>query len=109
MSANFKVETVTPGDGKTFPTLGGSVTVHYTGRLTNGNVFDSSVTRGEPFVFNIGRGQVIRGWDEGVAKMSVGEKAMITCPPSYAYGARGFPPVIPANSTLVFEVELLAC
>lgn len=79
----------------------------YVGTLTNGNKFDSSRDRGRPFQFKLGQGQVIRGWDEGVAQMSIGEKATLTCSPDYAYGARGFPPVIPPNSTLVFEVELL--
>ena len=100
-------ETIKAGNGNC-PTPGSTVTVHYTGRLTNGNKFDSSVDRGQPFQFNIGKGQVIRGWDEGVATMSIGEKANLTCTPDYAYGARGFPPVIPPNSTLVFEVELLS-
>merc|ERR1712227_653022 len=70
--------------------------------------FDSSRDRGKPFEFQIGRGQVIRGWDEGVAKMSVGEKAILTCSPEYAYGEKGYPGVIPENATLKFEVELLA-
>uniref|UniRef100_A0A3Q3KYA0 peptidylprolyl isomerase n=1 Tax=Mastacembelus armatus TaxID=205130 RepID=A0A3Q3KYA0_9TELE len=77
--------------------------------LTNGQKFDSSRDRGEPFKFKLGVGEVIRGWDEGVAQMSCGEVAMLTCSPDYAYGARGHPPVIPANSTLIFEVELLEC
>ncbi len=103
----FSVETVQKGDGVTFPKAGDKVVVHYTGTLLNKKVFDSSRTRGSPFSFTIGVGQVIRGWDEGVMKMSVGERANITCAPSYAYGAKGFPPVIPANSHLVFDVELL--
>lgn len=105
---SFEVRTVQPGTGEK-PTKGSSVTVHYTGKLTTGKVFDSSVSRGKPFVFNLGKGEVIKGWDEGVAKMRVGEKAIITCPPDYAYGNQ---PVggglIPANSTLLFEVELLS-
>jgi FKBP-type peptidyl-prolyl cis-trans isomerase len=84
------------------------VTVHYTGKLTNGKVFDSSVDRKKPFVFTIGKGQVIRGWDEGVAKMKVGEKAIITCPPDYAYGKQGAGGAVPPNATLIFEVELLS-
>jgi FK506-binding protein 1 len=82
--------------------------VHYTGTLTNGNKFDSSRDRGSPFVFTIGVGQVIKAWDEGVATMSVGERANLTASPDYAYGARGFPPVIPPNSTLIFDVELIS-
>ncbi|XP_071348992.1 peptidyl-prolyl cis-trans isomerase Fkbp12-like isoform X1 [Trachinotus anak] len=79
------------------------------GTLTNGKKFDSSRDRGEAFKFNIGKGEVIRGWDEGVLQMSLGQVAKLTCSPDYAYGARGYPPVIPANSTLIFEVELLNC
>uniref|UniRef100_A0A7S3D4X2 peptidylprolyl isomerase n=1 Tax=Palpitomonas bilix TaxID=652834 RepID=A0A7S3D4X2_9EUKA len=100
------VETITAGEGDT-PRNGQTVTVHYVGTLTNGNKFDSSRDRGQPFQFVIGMGQVIKGWDEGVAKMRVGETAKLTCTPDYAYGPRGFPPVIPPNSTLIFEVELL--
>ncbi|CAD8152823.1 unnamed protein product [Paramecium octaurelia] len=103
----FKVETITPGDGKSFPQKGQKVHVHYVGTLLDGSVFDSSRNRGKPFVFTLGAGQVIKGWDEGVAKLSKGEKAIITCPPNYAYGAQGYPPVIPQNATLKFEVELL--
>ncbi|XP_040000323.1 FK506-binding protein 1-like [Xiphias gladius] len=104
-----EVETLKPGDGKTFPQKGHDVTVHYVGTLTNGKKFDSSRDRGDPFKFRLGEGQVIRGWDEGVAQMSLGQVAKLTCSPDYAYGSRGYPPIIPANSTLVFEVELLKC
>lgn len=83
------------------------MTIHYTGTLANGQKFDSSRDRGMPFQTVIGKGHVIKGWDEGVPKLSVGEKALLTITPDYGYGARGFPPVIPANSTLLFEVELL--
>ncbi|CAJ1072729.1 peptidyl-prolyl cis-trans isomerase FKBP1A-like [Xyrichtys novacula] len=103
-----EVETLVPGDGRTFPQRGQTVTVHYVGTLTNGKKFDSSRDRTEPFQFKIGCGEVIKGWDEGVARMSVGEKARLTCSPDYAYGSRGFPPIIPGNSTLIFEVELLS-
>ncbi|KAM4557188.1 peptidyl-prolyl cis-trans isomerase FKBP1A-like [Fundulus diaphanus] len=104
-----EVETIRPGDGKTFPLRGKTVSVHYVGTLTNGKKFDSSRDRGEPFMFKLGAGEVIRGWDEGVAQMSLGQLAKLTCSPDYAYGSKGYPPIIPANSTLVFEVELLKC
>src|SRR4029453_2687135 len=78
---------------------GKKVSVHYTGTLTNGSKFDSSLDRGKPFDFQLGAGQVIRGWDQGVAGMRVGGKPRLTIPPELAYGARGFPPVIPPNST----------
>jgi FK506-binding protein 1 len=102
-----RVETITPGDGSTFPKTGQTVSVHYTGTLENGQKFDSSRDRGRPFKFRIGRGEVIRGWDEGVAQMSVGQRARLICSPDYAYGERGHPGAIPPNATLIFDVELL--
>lgn len=94
------------GDGAE-ATAGKRVSVHYTGTLTNGKKFDSSLDRGQPFEFRLGAGEVIRGWDEGVSGMRIGGKRKLTIPPEMGYGPRGFPPVIPANATLVFEVELL--
>lgn len=86
---------------------GKRVSVHYTGTLTDGSKFDSSLDRGKPFEFQLGGGQVIQGWDQGVQGMKVGGKRRLTIPPEMGYGARGFPPVIPANATLVFDIELL--
>ncbi len=86
---------------------GQHVSVHYTGWLTDGTKFDSSVDRGTPFQFPLGAGRVIRGWDEGVQGMRVGGKRKLTIPPEMGYGARGAGAVIPPNATLVFEVELL--
>jgi FKBP-type peptidyl-prolyl cis-trans isomerase len=86
---------------------GQTVTVHYTGWLADGTKFDSSVDRGQPFSFSLGAGQVIPGWDEGVAGMKVGGTRRLMIPPDLAYGAQGRPPVIPANAELTFDVELL--
>jgi len=85
-----------------------TVSVHYTGWLANGSKFDSSLDRGELFVFNLGIGQVIRGWDEGVEGMRVGGKRQLVIPPSLGYGASGAGTSIPPNATLIFEIELLA-
>ncbi|MGB3365219.1 MAG: FKBP-type peptidyl-prolyl cis-trans isomerase [Thermodesulfobacteriota bacterium] len=89
------------------PTKGQKVKVHYTGKLEDGTVFDSSVKRGVPIEFTLGVGQVIKGWDEGIADMKVGEKRQLIIPPDLGYGPNGYPPVIPANSTLIFDTELV--
>jgi len=89
------------------PKAGRTVVVHYTGWLTNGKKFDSSVDRNTPFKFVLGRGEVIKGWDEGVSTMKVGGERKLTIPPELAYGAKGFPGAIPPNSTLIFNVRLL--
>jgi peptidylprolyl isomerase len=97
-------EVVGTGDS---PKPGQMVTVHYTGTLENGTKFDSSLDRGQPIVFPIGTGRVIKGWDEGLMTMKVGGKRRLIIPPQLGYGASGRPPVIPPNAILIFEVELL--
>ncbi len=104
--SGLKYEDLTEGDGAE-AAAGQRVVVHYTGWLTDGQKFDSSRDRNEPFDFALGKGQVIRGWDEGVAGMKVGGSRKLTIPPHLGYGARGAGGVIPPNATLVFEVELL--
>lgn len=100
--SNLVIEEIVIGDGDEAQ-AGRVVSVHYTGWLTDGVKFDSSVDRNEPFDFPLGRGYVIRGWDEGVAGMKVGGKRKLTIPPEMGYGARGAGGVIPPNATLVFE------
>jgi FKBP-type peptidyl-prolyl cis-trans isomerase FkpA len=103
----MKVEILQQGQGSQAE-AGHNVSVHYTGWLTDGTKFDSSLDRGRPFEFPLGGGRVIKGWDEGVAGMRIGEKRRLTIPSHMGYGARGAGAVIPPNATLVFEVELLA-
>lgn len=104
-ASGLRYEDVAVGDGPS-PQQGQRVTVHYTGYFTDGRKFDSSLDRGQPFTFVLGVGQVIRGWDEGVATMKVGGKRLLYIPSNLAYGARGQGP-IPPNTDLIFEVELL--
>jgi FKBP-type peptidyl-prolyl cis-trans isomerase FkpA len=106
-TTDLRIERLTQGNGP-LPQPGQTVTVHYTGCFTDGRKFDSSVDRNDPFSFVLGRGEVIAGWDLGVAQMNVGDKARLTIPPNLAYGPAGYPGAIPPHATLVFEVELLA-
>ena len=101
------IEELSVGEGAE-AVVGKKVSVHYTGWLTDGTKFDSSLDRNDPFDFALGRGQVIRGWDEGVAGMKVGGQRTLIIPSELGYGARGAGGVIPANATLKFDVELLA-
>jgi FKBP-type peptidyl-prolyl cis-trans isomerase FkpA len=107
MANPLKIEKLTNGNGAAAK-KGQTVSVHYTGWLTTGEKFDSSVDRNEPFEFVLGEGQVIAGWDQGVATMRVGDKVKLTIPSDLAYGDHGYPGAIPPKATLIFDVELLA-
>ncbi|KAG5505016.1 hypothetical protein JKF63_04463 [Porcisia hertigi] len=101
------MDKIIEGDGKTIPHTGSVVTLHYIGYLEDGSRFDSTLERNVPFVFRVGCGEVIKGWDAGIVQMSKGERSKLTMPPSLAYGDIGFPGLIPPNATIVFEVTLL--
>ena len=106
MAADLQIETLTTGDGAVAE-AGMRASVHYEGRLENGEVFDASRPRGQAFSFTIGAGQVIRGWEQGVEGMNVGETRRLTIPPELGYGEAGAGGVLPPNAPLVFEIELL--
>jgi FKBP-type peptidyl-prolyl cis-trans isomerase len=103
----LQYQIIKSGEGDTVAKAGDTVKVHYTGTLYDGTKFDSSRDRGTPFSFLLGAGQVIKGWDEGVAGMKLGEIRKLLIPPDLGYGPEGNPPIIPGNATLIFEVELL--
>lgn len=103
----LKIETTQEGTGERVIKNGDTISVHYTGKLTNGSKFDSSVDRGTPFTFQIGQGMVIEGWEKGFIGAKVGEKRTLTIPAEMGYGSRDMG-TIPANSTLIFDVEVIA-
>ena len=106
-NTQLHIEVVKQGEGAGAQ-KGQTVTVDYTGKLQDGTVFDSSIPRGQPFVFPLGQGQVIAGWDQGLLDMKVGEERILTIPPELAYGASGIGGVIPPNATLIFDVKMVA-
>lgn len=106
-SAGLKIEDILVGSGAAAKN-GDIIAVHYTGTLTDGKKFDSSRDRGTPIEITLGAGEVIKGWDQGILGMKVGGQRKLTIPSDLAYGATGRPPVIPANATLIFDVELMS-
>lgn len=111
IAANTKVSIIRmeEGDGKTYPGYGDSLKVHYTGKLQeDGTVFDSSIERGKPFTFKVGKKEVIAGWDEALMKMSLDERAMVMIPAAKAYGENGAPPAVPPHADLKFEIHLMS-
>lgn len=106
-ASGLKYTIISHGKGE-IPVKGDSVKVHYVGKLLNGQLFDSSINK-KPFKFTLGVGEVIKGWDEGIALLRVGDKAIFIIPPTLAYGDEGAGPLITPNTTLVFEVELMSC
>lgn len=107
-ATGLKIEVIKEGTGTKVTKSGDGISVNYVGTLENGTKFDSSYDRNQPFKFDLGAGQVIKGWDQGLIGMKVGEKRRLTIPPSLGYGAQAIGDKIPANSTLIFEVELLS-
>lgn len=104
----LEIKTTQEGTGERVVKSGDNIAVHYTGKLTDGTKFDSSVDRGTPFEFQIGQGMVIQGWEQGLLGMKVGEKRTLTIPSDLGYGSRGAGAVIPPNATLIFDVELIS-
>jgi len=103
----LSAQIIQQGTGDRLVKAGDKITVHYNGMLLDGTKFDSSIDRGQPFSLTIGAGQVIQGWDQGIIGMKVGEQRRLTIPPEFAYGEQGVPGVIPPNSVLIFDVEMI--
>ena len=107
--SGLRLEVLDAGTTGSYPKKGASVSVHYEGFLADGTKFDSTRKRGAPFTFTIGAREVIPGLDEGISRMSIGSRAKLTIPPEHAYGDKGFPGLVPPNSTLIFDIVLLSC